>query len=75
MVSILCISGYRVRICIICECGHWILSPERAVLEMKPVETVSKRRSCLTSQRPAITPGLRNYGADPGRESVERIGF
>ena len=28
-----------------------------------------------TSQRPAITPGLRNYGADPGRESVERIGF
>lgn len=30
---------------------------------------------CLTSQRPAITPGLRNYGADPGRESVERIGF
>ena len=31
--------------------------------------------SCLTSQRPAITPGLRNYGADPGRESVERIGF
>ena len=32
-------------------------------------------RSCLPSQRPAITPGLRNYGADPGRESVERIGF
>ena len=53
----------------------WILSPERVVLEMKLVETVLKRHSCLTSQRPAITPGLRNYGEDPGRESVERIGF